>query len=128
MVTSDAKVQTAVHSLDQGRLGTLIEVAMFGALIGCLSLLYLCVQFRGLSTAAAMDLAQISRRLADGKGFTTDYIRPPVLSIIQRQTLITRPPQVRGFPGTAFIPFPIDGQRIIFSDRPRWNQARAAVP
>ena len=83
MVTSDAKVQTAVHSLDQGRLGTLIEVAMFGALIGCLSLLYLFVQFRGLSTAAAMDQAQISRRLADGKGFTTDYIRPPVLSIIR---------------------------------------------
>ncbi|MGA7882904.1 MAG: hypothetical protein WCC08_08670 [Terrimicrobiaceae bacterium] len=86
MVTSDVRVQTAVHSLDQGRLGTLIKVAMFGALIVCLSLLYLFVQFRGLSTADAMDQAQISRRLADGKGFTTDYIRSLALSIIQRQT------------------------------------------
>ena len=116
MVTSDVKVQTAVHSLDQGRLGTLTKVAMFGALIVCMSLLYLFVQFRGLSTAAAMDQAQISRRLADGKGFTTDY------------PLITRHPQVRGFPFTAFVPLPIDGQCIIFSDRPRWNQPRTAVP
>ncbi len=86
MVTSDVRVQTAVHSLDQGRLGTLIKAAAFGALIVCLSLLYLFVQFRGLSTAAAMDQAQISRRLADGKGFTTGYIRPLALSIIQKQT------------------------------------------
>ena len=171
MVTSDVRVQTTVHSLDQGRLGTLIKVAMFGALIVCLSLLYLFVQFRGLSTAGAMDQAQISRRLADGKGFTTDYIRPLALSIIQTirafnaihdyqrtvqpirglyltpvtgdqplfsgiyagaykdwAPLITRPPQVRGFPFTAFVPLPIDGQCIIFSDRPRWNQPRTAVP
>ena len=42
--------------------------------------------------------------------------------------LITRPPQVRGFPFAVFIPLHIDGQCIIFSDRPRWNQPRPAVP
>jgi hypothetical protein len=42
--------------------------------------------------------------------------------------LITRPSQVRGFPLTAFVPLPIDGQSIIFSDRPRWNQPRTATP
>ncbi len=43
-------------------------------------------------------------------------------------TLITRPPQVRGFPLPAFASLPIDGQCIIFSDRPCWNQARVSRP
>ena len=85
MATSDVQVQSAVHSLDRGRLGTLIKVAMFGSLIVSLSLLYLFVQFRGLATAGAMDQAQIARRLVDGKGFTTDYIRPLALSLVQMQ-------------------------------------------
>jgi hypothetical protein len=42
--------------------------------------------------------------------------------------LITRPPQLRGFPLTAFVPLPIDGQCILFSDRARWNQPRTAKP
>jgi hypothetical protein len=57
---------------------------MFAALIGGLSLLYLFVQFNGLATADAMDQAQIARRLAEGKGFTTGYIRPLAMSIVQR--------------------------------------------
>ncbi|HEY5704894.1 MAG TPA: hypothetical protein VIS96_04905 [Terrimicrobiaceae bacterium] len=86
MVISDVRVQSAVHSLDQGRFGALIKAAMFASLIVALSLLYLFVQFRGLSTAGAMDQAQIARHLAEGKGFTTDYVRPLALSIVQKQT------------------------------------------
>jgi 4-amino-4-deoxy-L-arabinose transferase-like glycosyltransferase len=58
---------------------------MFGVLIIALSLLYLFVQFRGLENSSAMDQAQIARNLAAGRGFTTDYIRPVALRIIQRQ-------------------------------------------
>jgi hypothetical protein len=42
--------------------------------------------------------------------------------------LITRPPQVRGFPLPEFVSLPIDGRCIIFSDRPRWNPARTPQP
>ena len=60
-----------VHSLDQGGLVPVIRVAMFGALVLTLTLLYLFVQFRGLSSATAMDQAQIARQLAMGNGFST---------------------------------------------------------
>jgi hypothetical protein len=29
---------------------------------------------------------------------------------------------------TAFVPLSIDGQCIMFSDRPRWNQSRTTMP
>jgi hypothetical protein len=38
--------------------------------------------------------------------------------------LITRPPQVQGFPLAFYTALPIDGEAIIFSDRERWNQPR----
>jgi hypothetical protein len=41
--------------------------------------------------------------------------------------LISRPPQLRGFPLTAFVPLPIE-RTIIFSDCARWNQPRTAKP
>ena len=41
-----------------------------------LGLIYLTFQFRGLSSSTAMDQAQIARHLAEGKGFSSGYIRP----------------------------------------------------
>lgn len=38
--------------------------------------------------------------------------------------LITRPPQIKGFPLPAFMPLPIDGECIIFADRDRWSKPR----
>ena len=84
MAQSGKSLQDVVHSLDQGGLVPIIRVAMFGALILTLTLLYLFVQFRGLSSATAMDQAQIARQLAMGNGFSTQYIRP--LAIWQLET------------------------------------------
>ena len=44
-----------------------------------LAVIYIAFQFRGFSSAAAMDQAQIARHLAQGEGFSTDYIRPLAL-------------------------------------------------
>ncbi|MEI6337249.1 MAG: hypothetical protein WCQ57_01540 [Verrucomicrobiota bacterium] len=85
MPAGEIQVQGAVHSLDQGYLSFFVKAAMIGALILVLALLYLFVQFRGLENSSAMDQAQIARNLAAGRGFTTDYIRPVALKIVQRQ-------------------------------------------
>ena len=76
MTTQKPGAQEIVHAIDQGKLAPFIRMAMFGALIITLTLLYLFVQFRGLPSSTAMDQAQIARNIADGKGFTTKYIRP----------------------------------------------------
>ncbi len=86
MASGDLQVQSAVHSLDQGRFALMIKVGILAVLIIALSLLYLFVQFRGLNNANAMDQAQIARNLAAGRGFTTDYIRPVSLRIVQKQS------------------------------------------
>ena len=75
-VTGEVGVQTAVHSIEQGRLAPIIRGAMFAFLIIALTLLYLFVQFRGFSTITAMDQAQIARNIASGKGLSTNFIRP----------------------------------------------------
>ena len=82
-VSSEVGVQTAVHSIEQGRLAPYIRGGMFAFLIIALTLLYLFVQFRGFSTITAMDQAQIARNIASGKGFSTKFIRP--LAIWQLQ-------------------------------------------
>lgn len=79
MANQQKSLQDILHSLDQGGLVPIIRRTMFGALILTLTLLYLFVQFRGLSSPTAMDQAQIARHLAEGKGFSTQYIRPLAL-------------------------------------------------
>jgi len=83
MAAGDTHVQSAVHSLDQGRFAFFIKVGMISMLIIALTLLYLFVHFRGLDNSSAMDQAQIARNIAAGKGFSTGYIRPLALGVIQ---------------------------------------------
>lgn len=98
MPAGDVNVQSAVHSVDQGRMAFFIKAGMFTVLIIALSLLYLFVQFKGLDTPGAMDQAQIARNLAAGKGFTTGYIRPAALGIIQQRTEADRQIDLSQFP------------------------------
>ncbi len=72
----DSKIQGFVHSLEQGGIARWIKIAALLAGIAAIALLYLFVEFKGLGEAAGMDQAQISRNLARGQGFTTNYIRP----------------------------------------------------
>jgi hypothetical protein len=98
MAAGDVQVQSAVHSLDQGRFAFFIRAGMFTVLILGLSLLYLFVQFKGLGTPTAMDQAQIARNLAEGKGFTTRYIRPLALHMIQKQQGENTQVDLKAFP------------------------------
>jgi len=75
-VSGEVGVQTAVHSIEQGRLAPVIRGAMFAFLIIALTLIYLFAQFRGFSSPTAMDQAQIARNIASGKGLSTLFIRP----------------------------------------------------
>ncbi len=98
MPAGDVQVQSAVHSLDQGKFAFLIKAGMFSVLIIGLSLLYLFAQFKGLASPTAMDQAQIARNIADGKGFTTGYIRPLALGLIQIKQGENTQVDLKGFP------------------------------
>ena len=51
-----------------------------------LAVLYDLRAYRNFSTPEAMDTAQLARNIADGKGYTTSFIRPLSLYLVQRNT------------------------------------------
>jgi 4-amino-4-deoxy-L-arabinose transferase-like glycosyltransferase len=76
-------IQKLIHTLETGR-GTryLWSLALGLAIVG-LAFLYDGRAYRNLATQEAMDSAQLARNIADGKGYTTLFIRPFSLYLVQ---------------------------------------------
>jgi hypothetical protein len=85
MQTREADIQGLVHSLEQGKAAGLLRPFLSIAAIVALALAYLLLQFRGISTPAGMDQAQIARELARGNGFSTKDIRPLEAELLQKK-------------------------------------------
>ena len=49
---------------------------LLALVVTSLCMLQLCLTYRGLNDATAMDMAQVARQIARGEGFTTKFIRP----------------------------------------------------
>lgn len=85
-----ATAQTLVHSVEQGKGALIIRiaiivVALFGVCFMMLTPASSQVgRFRGFNHLEAMDSAQVARHLANGKGFTTGFIRPLALWQMER--------------------------------------------
>src|ERR1041384_1095448 len=75
MATED-KIQSAVFHIELGRGKRVLQWVLLVLVAVALSLVYTAGQFRGLDRREAMDMAQLARNLARGKGFTTYVIRP----------------------------------------------------
>jgi len=84
MSDGDTGLQSVVHSLEQGRLARVIRLTAIWASVIALSLAYLLIQFRGLSSLTGIDQAQVARELARGNGFSTKNIRPLAIQQLQR--------------------------------------------
>lgn len=61
----------------------MLNVALW-AFVASLAFLYVFITYRGLSTPAAMDQAQIAREIARGHGFSTQVIRPAAVQQMQQ--------------------------------------------
>jgi hypothetical protein len=77
-------VQGFVHSLEQGKIAGFVRLVLSLVAVIALALLYLLLQFRGLSTAAGIDQAQIAREISRGNGFSTKNIRPLEAHLLQQ--------------------------------------------
>ncbi|MFV0337092.1 MAG: ArnT family glycosyltransferase [Chthoniobacterales bacterium] len=69
-------IQKILHSIEQGKFSSLFRVGSLGAVVIILAVYYSVFEFNGFRDADAMDQAQIARSVAQGHGFTTQYIRP----------------------------------------------------
>lgn len=78
-------LQEWIHKLEVAEGARLLKVALaWLALLG-LVLLYDLREARNFHTAEAMDAAQVARNLAEGRGFSTKFIRPLSIHLIERR-------------------------------------------
>jgi Dolichyl-phosphate-mannose-protein mannosyltransferase len=77
-------VQSFVHSLEHGKIAGFFRLALSLVAVIALALAYLLIQFRGLSTQAGIDQAQIAHEIARGNGFATKNVRPLEAHLLQQ--------------------------------------------
>jgi len=76
-------VQDLIHKLEQGPVLNRMRVTLL-----CLAMLALWVGynwfcFRNFNTLEAMDAAQVARNVAEGRGFSTQFIRPLSIHVLK---------------------------------------------
>src|ERR1700722_4412188 len=77
-------IQTLIHKLEIGASSRLLRVVALCLTVVALALLYDLRAYRNLATPEAMDSAQLARNLAEGKGYTTLFIRPFSVYLLQK--------------------------------------------
>ncbi|MGV3757518.1 MAG: glycosyltransferase family 39 protein [Verrucomicrobiota bacterium] len=78
------QLQNWIHNLEEGG-GAKVLKGVLGVLAFVfVMLLYNVREFQNLGTQEAMEQAQLARNIAQGKGFTTDVIRPLDLFVLQQ--------------------------------------------
>src|SRR5208282_849593 len=77
-------VQNLIHKLEVGAGRRVLRSAVLTLVVMALVVLYDLRAYRNFSTPEAMDTAQLARNIADGKGYTTLFIRPLSLYLVQK--------------------------------------------
>ena len=79
-----ADLQEWIHRLEEGAGARALKI--LAAILGfvALAIFYDLRAYKNFSTQEAMDAAQVARNVAEGKGFTTQFIRPVDLYLLQK--------------------------------------------
>jgi hypothetical protein len=77
-------IQEWIHKLEEGEWTRYIKWAVVVLGLLALTALYDIQKFRNFATQEAMDTAQLARNIANGKGYTTDFVRPLSIHLLQQ--------------------------------------------
>src|SRR5271170_2848981 len=77
-------IQRLIHMLEVGAGARYLRCAALVLVVFALGFLYDIRAYRNIATPEAMDAAQLARNLSEGKGYTTDFIRPFSVFLIQK--------------------------------------------
>ena len=80
-------IQKLIHMSEVGAGSRYLRLLMLGLAVVGLALVYNLRAYRNLATQEAMDSAQLARNIADGKGYTTLFIRPFSLYLVQSHNM-----------------------------------------
>ena len=76
-------IQYVIHKLETGAGARFFRVTAVLLTILALTLWYDAHAYRNLTTPEGMDAAQLARNIAEGKGYTTLFLRPLSLYLVQ---------------------------------------------
>ena len=79
-------LQEWIHSMEEGAGSHLVKWLLFVVVLVAMATLYNYRAFQHFSHPEAMDTAQIARNLAEGKGYTTEFVRPASLFYLNKKT------------------------------------------
>jgi len=77
------RLQEWIHLLEVGEGARLVRIGVVLLGLVALAAAYDWMRFRNLATPEAMDAAQVARNLAGGQGFTTKFIRPLSIHLLE---------------------------------------------
>src|SRR5215469_18047958 len=78
------RIQALIHKYEVDEGARWINYLALTLLVILLAFRYDTHCYRNFSSPEAMDAAQVARNLSEGKGFTTDYIRPFSIFLVQK--------------------------------------------
>ncbi len=84
-------LQEIIHKFDVGEGTRIIKGFAAAMLVLAMVVVYDLREYKNFATSEAMDVAQVARHLAEGKGFTTDCIRPFSLFLVQKHRVDSDP-------------------------------------
>ena len=89
------KLQTFIHNMEMGAGGRVLRMAVVVIAMAAMAVAYNLAAFKNLATEEGMDAAQLARNIAEGRGYTTYFVRPLSLSRPNGSTTPTRASSVR---------------------------------
>jgi hypothetical protein len=78
------RLQFLIHTMEVGRFSRWLQLLPLAVAVVGLAVLYDVSCYRGFSSLEAMDGAQLARNVAEGRGYTTDFIRPFSVYLVQK--------------------------------------------
>ena len=77
-------VQEWIHKLEEGEGVRYIKLAFGVLVLLTLTALWHIREAKSFGSIEAMDAGQLARNIAEGKGYTTDFVRPLSITLVQR--------------------------------------------
>src|SRR5436190_4628773 len=78
------RLQEIIHKLEHGPAYRYLSYAVGLIFVITLAIFYDFALYRNLSTIEGMDAAQLARNIAEGKGYTTSFVRPFSIYLLQK--------------------------------------------
>ena len=138
---SSERIQTLIHKLEVGTGPRIIWTLIALLLVMGLAVVYDLYAYHGFSNPEAMDVAQVARNLEEGHGFTTEFIRPFSLYLVQKHHLgvnpdgtastnVTDAARITGFhPDLANAPvYPVVLAGLMKTWKPQWEMLNTSKP